>query len=99
MLLGTGLGTWVLLSFIHEILKRVRGVLVTGWAVATLVQQEPDAPPPTGQAGLYLAPASGFLGGAFGTVFGVSGPPIVIYLSQTLDEKQAFRAILYGLLR
>lgn len=97
MLLGTALGTWVLVSFSHQILKRALGVLVTGWAVATLVQREPDTVPLAGAARPYLAPASGFLGGALGAVFGVNGPPIVIYLSQVLGEKLAFRATLYGI--
>ena len=30
-------------------------------------------------------------------MFSVNGPPIIIYLSHVLDEKQAFRATLYGI--
>ena len=45
----------------------------------------------------YLAPLSGFLGGALGAMFSVNGPPIIIYLSHVLEEKQAFRATLYGI--
>jgi hypothetical protein len=96
MVLGTGLGTWVLLSFSHEILKRVLGVLVGGWALTMLLQREPNVPSPGRALSAYLAPASGFLGGALGAMFSVNGPPIIIYLSHVLDEKQAFRATLYG---
>ena len=46
---------------------------------------------------LYLAPLSGFLGGALGAMFSVNGPPIIIYLSHVLEEKQVFRATLYSI--
>jgi hypothetical protein len=97
ILVGTGLGTWVLLSFSHEILKRVLGALVGGWAVAMLLQKDPEAPSLGRSLGAYLAPVSGFLGGTLGAMFSVNGPPIIIYLSHVLDEKQAFRATLYGI--
>jgi len=112
LLVGTALGTWVLLSFSHVLLKRILGVLVTGWAAWTLVaRQRPTNPAVAGEytrvAGEYtrerdrtmrtLAPLSGFLGGALGAMFSVNGPPIIIYLSHVLEEKQAFRATLYGI--
>ncbi|MFO7740798.1 MAG: sulfite exporter TauE/SafE family protein [Anaerolineae bacterium] len=96
MVLGTGLGTWVLLSFSHEILKRVLGVLVSGWALATLLRKEPHVRSLRRSLRSYLAPVSGFLGGALGAMFSVNGPPIIIYLSHVLDEKQTFRATLYA---
>lgn len=40
------------------------------------------------------APAAGFIGGAFGTLFGVGAPPYAIYLSHRLPDKLAFRATL-----
>jgi uncharacterized membrane protein YfcA len=98
LLVGTALGTWVLLSFGHEILKRIMGVLVTGWASYTLLRRErPTAPAPHGRAASYLAPLSGFLGGALGAMFSVNGPPIIIYLAHVLEDKQAFRSTLYGI--
>jgi uncharacterized membrane protein YfcA len=97
MVLGTGLGTWVLLSFSHEILKRVLGVLVGGWALTMLLRTEPEAHSLGRSLGSYLAPVSGFLGGTLGAMFSVNGPPIIIYLSHVLDEKQAFRATLFGI--
>jgi len=96
MLVGTGLGTWLLLSFSHEILKRILGVLVTSWALATLLRKEPGSLPPGSPWSTALAPLSGFLGGTLGAMFSVNGPPIIIYLSQVLKEKEAFRATLYG---
>ena len=112
LLAGTALGTWVLLSFSHVLLKRILGVLVTGWAAWTLVaRQRPTNQAVAGEytrvAGEYtrerdrtmriLAPLSGFLGGALGAMFSVNGPPIIIYLSHVLEGKQAFRATLYGI--
>lgn len=96
MLVGTGIGTWVLLSFSHDILKRVLGVLVAGWAVVLLMDREPDALKTPRSWSLALAPLSGLLGGTLGATFSVNGPPIIIYLSQVLEDKQAFRATLYG---
>jgi len=96
MLIGTGIGTWMLLSFSHEILKRILGILVTGWALVMLFDKEPDSVSSGRPLGTALAPLSGFLGGTLGAMFSVNGPPIIIYLSQVLKEKQAFRATLYG---
>jgi hypothetical protein len=96
MLLGTGLGTWVLLSFSHAILKRILGVLVAGWALVMLLDREPNTLAPERSLSTGLAPVSGFLGGALGAMFGVNGPPIIIYLSQVLKEKEPFRATLVG---
>ena len=97
MLVGTGLGTWVLFSFSHEILKRVLGMLVSGWALTMLIRRKSEPVSLGRSLGSYLAPASGFLGGTLGAMFSVNGPPIIIYLSHVLHEKQAFRATLYGL--
>ncbi|MGD2148246.1 MAG: sulfite exporter TauE/SafE family protein [Anaerolineae bacterium] len=97
MLLGTGIGTWVLLTVSHQILKRVLGILVTSWAVARLLQGESGGGPKRGRLGNSLAPASGFVGGLLGAMFSVSGPPIIIYLSHVLHDKGAFRATLFGI--
>ena len=143
LLAGTAIGTWALLSFGHDALKRVLGLLVIGWASYALLRGKPPAagdglPPATGDGlppaagdGLppaagdgnrptgprrsaaatagrgtgcprlrgtgYLAPLSGFLGGALGAMFSVNGPPIIIYLAHVIEEKQAFRATLYGI--
>lgn len=40
------------------------------------------------------APVAGFVGGAFGTLFGVGAPPYAIYLSHRIHDKLAFRATL-----
>ena len=102
---GTALGTWMLLSFSHDLLKRILGVLVTGWALFLLLQNDdqedghnnPGEAVRTGNHVFRLAPMSGFLGGALGAMFSVNGPPIIIYLSYILKEKRAFRATLYGI--
>lgn len=97
MIIGSAIGTWVLVSFDHEILKRILGVLVTGWAAMLLLgKEEPECLGSRGLLAGTLAPLSGFLGGTLGAMFSVNGPPIIIYLSHVLDEKQAFRATLYG---
>lgn len=40
------------------------------------------------------APVAGFVGGAFGTLFGIGAPPYVIYLTHRMPDKLAFRATL-----
>lgn len=96
MVVGTAIGTWVLLSFSHQVLKRVLGGLVISWAVAMLFDRAPQAVSRGRPIAGALAPVSGLLGGALGAVFSVNGPPIIIYLSHVVEEKQAFRATLYG---
>jgi uncharacterized membrane protein YfcA len=44
--------------------------------------------------GRAWAPVAGFIGGAFGTLFGVGAPPYAIYLTHRLRDKLAFRATL-----
>ena len=39
-------------------------------------------------------PVAGFIGGAFGTLFGVGAPPYAIYLSHRTHDMQAYRATL-----
>jgi uncharacterized membrane protein YfcA len=74
------------------------GVLVTGWASYTLLRRNrPTAPATHDRTASYLAPLSGFLGGALGAMFSVNGPPIIIYLAHVLEDKQAFRSTLYGI--
>ena len=98
LIFGTAIGTWILLSFSHEILKRILGLLVTGWASYTLLRgNRSTAHASPGHTTPVLAPLSGFLGGALGAMFSVNGPPIIIYLAHVLNEKQAFRATLYGI--
>ena len=40
------------------------------------------------------APVAGFIGGAFGTLFGVGAPPYAIYLAHRMRDKLAYRATL-----
>ena len=98
LLVGTAIGTWVLLSFGHDLLKRILGLLVTGWALLMLFRKQRPINLTTHNRMMpYLAPLSGFLGGALGAMFSVNGPPIIIYLSHVLEEKQVFRATLYSI--
>jgi uncharacterized protein len=62
-----------------------------------LRKQRPINPTTHNRMMPYLAPLSGFLGGALGAMFSVNGPPIIIYLSHVLEEKPVFRATLYSI--
>jgi len=48
----------------------------------------------TGIVSRAWAPVAGFVGGSFGTLFGVGAPPYAIYLAHRLRDKVAYRATL-----
>ncbi|MFH1336322.1 MAG: sulfite exporter TauE/SafE family protein, partial [Candidatus Zixiibacteriota bacterium] len=93
LVVGTAIGTYFLVSFGNEILKRIFSVLVILFALKILIWNNEGAKK---QISKIWAPVSGFLGGCVGGMFGLNGPPIVLYLTHQLKEKQVFRATLYG---
>lgn len=94
LVVGTAVGTYLLVSFGNEELKRVFGILVILFALKSLVWDNGEARKSLNRA---WAPVAGILGGCTGAMFGLNGPPLVIYLTRQLGNKQAFRATLYGL--
>lgn len=65
------------------------GAFLLAYGIYALRQAEP-----TQVASRAWAPLAGFVGGAFGTLFGVGAPPYAIYLSYRIRDKLAFRATL-----
>ena len=65
------------------------GVLLVAYSIYSLRQGEA-----TRFVSQAWAPVAGFVGGAFGTLFGVGAPPYAIYLSHRMRDKLSLRATL-----
>ncbi|MGB8656570.1 MAG: sulfite exporter TauE/SafE family protein [Candidatus Zixiibacteriota bacterium] len=93
LIVGTGIGTYFLVALGSQLLKRVFGVLVILFALKVLIEKNEAA---KRRISRIWAPVSGFVGGCVGGMFGLNGPPMVLYLAHQLKDKRAFRATLYG---
>jgi uncharacterized membrane protein YfcA len=93
LLIGTGIGTYFLVSFGNEVMKKIFGVLVILFALKILIWDNEDV---KRQINRIWAPVSGLIGGCVGGMFGLNGPPMVLYLVHQIKDKQVFRATLYG---
>jgi uncharacterized membrane protein YfcA len=93
LVIGTGIGTYFLVSFGNGVLKKVFGVLVILFALKILIWDNENT---KGRISRIWAPVSGFVGGCVGGMFGLNGPPMVLYLAHQLKDKRVFRATLYG---
>lgn len=94
LVLGTAVGTHFLVSFGNQELKRLFGILVVLFALKLLFWDNGEVKKSLNRA---WAPVVGIFGGCTGAMFGLNGPPLVIYLARQLGDKQIFRATLYGL--
>jgi uncharacterized membrane protein YfcA len=93
LVIGTGIGTYFLVSFGNEVLKKVFGIMVILFALKILIL---DNEKTKRQINRIWGPVSGFVGGCVGGMFGLNGPPMVLYLAHQIKNKQVFRATLYG---
>lgn len=92
--IGTAVGTYFLVSFGNEELKRVFGIVIILFALKMLIWDNENI---RKEISKVWAPFSGFVGGCTGGMFGLNGPPLVLYLTHRLKDKQIFRATLYGI--
>lgn len=86
MVIGVGVGLYVLHVVPTTKLARVLGVFVVIYAVYQLL------PLPSIRGSRAFAVICGVLGGLMGTVFGTGGPFYVIYLNLRTVDKTVFRA-------
>jgi uncharacterized membrane protein YfcA len=93
LVIGTGMGTFFLVSFGNEVLKKVFGILVILVALKILIEKSEET---KRQISRIWAPVSGFVGGCVGGMFGLNGPTMVLYLAHQIRDKKIFRATLYG---
>ena len=87
-IIGVVGGTWVLSSIGGEVLGKLAGLLIAGYAVRMLHKNGKESAKPPRFVGLI----AGFFGGFLNGMFGTGGPPIVMYLNRCARDKQAFRA-------
>ncbi|KPL00723.1 MAG: hypothetical protein AMJ91_03525 [candidate division Zixibacteria bacterium SM23_73_3] len=94
LVIGTAIGTCFLVSFGNEALKKVFGVVVILFGLKILIWDNQET---KRHISKVWAPFSGLAGGCTGAMFGLNGPPLVLYLARQLHDKQIFRATLYGI--
>ena len=86
MVVGVGLGLWVLRAVSTALLAKVLGGFVIAYALYQML------PLPELRGSRVAATYCGFLGGLVGTLFGTGGPFYVIYLNLRGLARPAFRA-------
>jgi uncharacterized membrane protein YfcA len=88
-LVGAVAGVTLLVALPQQATMGGIGALLVAYALYSLRQGEA-----TRRVGRGWAPVAGFVGGAFGTLFGVGAPPYAIYLAHRTRDKLAYRATL-----
>lgn len=88
-LIGAVLGVTLLVNLPRQATIATFGVFLLGYGIYALRQGEAMK-----MIGQGWAPVAGFVGGAFGTLFGIGAPPYAIYLSRRTTDKRALRATL-----
>jgi len=86
MLIGIGVGLFVLQAIPIAVLSKMLGGFVIVYAISQFL------PLPALRRSRLLAALCGFLGGLVGTLFGTGGPFYVIYLNLRALDKSVFRA-------
>ncbi|MPZ42834.1 MAG: TSUP family transporter [Betaproteobacteria bacterium] len=86
-LAGAVLGVSLLVSLPRTASLLALGVFIGGYGAYQLASRRKSAP--ISQA---WAPLAGMIGGASGTLFGMGGPPYLLYLARRIEDKNALRA-------
>ena len=86
-LAGAAVGVTLLVSLPREAALASLGAFVTIYGVYSLLER--GALRTVNRGWAY---PSGFIGGMTGALFGIGGPPYVIYLSRRIEDKTALRA-------
>lgn len=92
MVVGTFVGTRLLSQIENNILTATLGVIIILISVFIFLK-----PIPTRKYPKWLGYIVGFIAGVSGGVFGINGPPIVIYLSAHIKSKREQRATLLAI--
>jgi uncharacterized membrane protein YfcA len=88
---GAIVGTYFLASFQSVLLKKIFGIFVILFSIDMLLHRVKR---PSLMGGRSLGIAAGILSGLTGALFGMGGPPIVIYFNYQIERKESFRATL-----
>ena len=86
-LAGAALGVTLLVNLPRDAALASLGTFATLYGVYALMERGALR-----RAGRGWAYPAGFAGGACGALFGIGGPPYVIYLSRRIEDKGALRA-------
>src|SRR5262245_3180591 len=86
-ILGAALGVTLLVNLPREASLLALGLFIGGYALYGLIERAPKQ-----GIGQGWAPVAGTLGGIAGTLFGMGGPPYLIYLTRRIIDKNALRA-------
>lgn len=89
-IVGTLLGTYVLASYNSQLIKRLLGVFIAGYAMKMMFEGQNKIV----KLKNYVAVIAGFFSGALGGMFGTGGPPVIIYFRKKIIDKNEFRATL-----
>ncbi len=91
MAVSTFLGMQVLFTLDDRLLKQIFAVAMVLLALLSLWR---PAEASTRRRNPALEFAAGALGGLTGALFAINGPPVVLYLTYTMDDKDRFRGTL-----
>ncbi|MGH7317246.1 MAG: sulfite exporter TauE/SafE family protein [Candidatus Rokuibacteriota bacterium] len=86
MVIGVGVGLWLLHAVSTALLARILGGFVIAYAIYQML------PLPDLRGSRAAATYCGFLGGLVGTLFGTGGPFYVVYLNLRGLDRSVFRA-------
>ena len=86
-MLGAALGVTLLVNLPRQASLAALGAFIGGYAIYGLMER-------ARRRGIRAgwAPLAGTLGGISGTLFGMGGPPYLIYLTRRIDDKNCLRA-------
>ena len=85
--LGAALGVTLLVNLPRQASLLALGAFIGCYALYGLIERAPKQ-----AIGRGWAPVAGTLGGISGTLFGIGGPPYLIYLVRRVFDKNALRA-------
>ena len=85
--LGAAIGVTLLVGLPRQASMAALGAFLFGYGLWSLRARIPDRP-----LSARWAWPSGFIGGLLGTLFGIGGPPYVIYLTRRIIDRDRLRA-------
>lgn len=88
-LVGAAAGVTLLVNLPRTAIVVAIGLFIVAYGIYGLF-----ASAPTRQVSRGWAPLAGFMGGATGTMFGMGGPPVAIYITRRIVDKQRLMATL-----
>ncbi|MGP8050922.1 MAG: sulfite exporter TauE/SafE family protein [Desulfobaccales bacterium] len=89
---GIVVGTYGLVFLKGSLVKMLFGIFITGYAAMILFFEKEKKE--SKETSNYAGVVAGFFGGITGGLFSAGGPPVVLYLTGKIKEKNAMRATL-----